>query len=98
MSSDKTENVLILQGGGSLGAFGCGVFKALANNNIKIDIEAGTSTTYCTDNSRLLLGKYAYMKVYGPNKTLLKISSSPHVGELLLQVKLNLQPRYQRGR
>jgi NTE family protein len=38
-----TENVLILQGGGSLGAFGCGVFKALVNNNIKIDIIAGTS-------------------------------------------------------
>ena len=35
--------MLILQGGGSLGAFGCGVFKALANSNIKIDIIAGTS-------------------------------------------------------
>jgi NTE family protein len=43
MSSNTIENVLILQGGGSLGAFGCGVFKALANNNIKIDIVAGTS-------------------------------------------------------
>jgi NTE family protein len=43
MSSDIIENVLILQGGGSLGAFGCGVFKALANNNTKIDIVAGTS-------------------------------------------------------
>ena len=43
MSSNKIENVLVLQGGGSLGAFGCGVFKALANNNIKIDIVAGTS-------------------------------------------------------
>ncbi len=41
--SDTIENVLILQGGGSLGAFGCGVFKALANNNVKIDIIAGTS-------------------------------------------------------
>jgi NTE family protein len=41
--SDIIENVLILQGGGSLGAFGCGVFKALANSNIKIDIIAGTS-------------------------------------------------------
>ena len=39
----KLTNVLILQGGGSLGAFGCGVFKALASNNIKIDIIAGTS-------------------------------------------------------
>ena len=37
------ENVLILQGGGSLGAFGCGVYKALMKNNIKIDIAAGTS-------------------------------------------------------
>ncbi len=41
--SDTIENVLILQGGGSLGAFGCGVCKALANSNIKIDIVAGTS-------------------------------------------------------
>ncbi len=41
--SETIENVLILQGGGSLGAFGCGVFKALANKNIKIDIIAGTS-------------------------------------------------------
>src|SRR5215208_5742689 len=42
-NNNKLENVLILQGGGSLGAFGCGVFKALANNNIKLDIIAGTS-------------------------------------------------------
>jgi NTE family protein len=42
-SDTAIENVLILQGGGSLGAFGCGVFKALANSNIKIDIIAGTS-------------------------------------------------------
>ena len=41
--NSRLENVLILQGGGSLGAFGCGVFKSLANNNIKIDIVAGTS-------------------------------------------------------
>lgn len=39
----KIENVLVLQGGGSLGAFGCGVSKAIANNNIEIDIIAGTS-------------------------------------------------------
>ena len=43
-SKSKTiENVLILQGGGSLGAFGCGVFKALAKRDIKVDIVAGTS-------------------------------------------------------
>jgi NTE family protein len=41
--SDLIENVLILQGGGSLGAFGCGVYKALAGSNIKVDIIAGTS-------------------------------------------------------
>jgi len=31
-SSDKIENVLVLQGGRSLGPSGCGVVKALANN------------------------------------------------------------------
>lgn len=31
-----TENVLILQGGGSLGAFACGVFKAFAKKKCKI--------------------------------------------------------------
>jgi len=41
--SNAVENVLVLQGGGSLGAFGCGVFKAIAKNNIKLDIIAGTS-------------------------------------------------------
>jgi len=34
MFSNKIENVLVLQGG---------VFKALTNNSIKIDIVAGTS-------------------------------------------------------
>lgn len=37
------ENVLILQGGGSLGAFACGVIKAFAKKNMKFDIIAGTS-------------------------------------------------------
>jgi NTE family protein len=37
------ETVLVLQGGGSLGAYECGVYKALANHNIKFDIVSGTS-------------------------------------------------------
>jgi NTE family protein len=40
-NNNGIENVLILLGGGSLGAFG--VFKGLANNDIPIDIVAGTS-------------------------------------------------------
>lgn len=39
----KIENVLILQGGGSLGAFGCGVIKGLVKNGIYFDIVCGTS-------------------------------------------------------
>jgi NTE family protein len=35
--------MLIMQGGGSLGAFACGVFKGLVKGNVKIDIAAGTS-------------------------------------------------------
>jgi NTE family protein len=42
-ASRKVENVLVLQGGGSLGAFACGVFKALVKEGIKIDIASGTS-------------------------------------------------------
>jgi hypothetical protein len=42
-NSKVIENVLILQGGGSLGAFGCGVFKALSQKDVKIDIVADTS-------------------------------------------------------
>jgi NTE family protein len=41
--SRTVENVLVLQGGGSLGAFGCGVFKSLARRGIRFDIVAGTS-------------------------------------------------------
>ena len=41
--NDSIENVLIMQGGGSLGAFGCGVFKALRKNKVKLHILAGTS-------------------------------------------------------
>ena len=41
--SRQTENVLVLQGGGSLGAFACGVFKGLVKKDIRIDIAAGTS-------------------------------------------------------
>jgi NTE family protein len=41
--SRTIENVLVLQGGGSLGAFGCGVFKSLARHGLRFDIVAGTS-------------------------------------------------------
>ena len=37
------ENVLVLQGGGSLGAFGCGVYKALVKHHLNLDLIAGTS-------------------------------------------------------
>ncbi|HET8793081.1 MAG TPA: patatin-like phospholipase family protein [Nitrososphaeraceae archaeon] len=37
------ENVLVLQGGGSLGAFACGAYKALLRKNLQFDIIAGTS-------------------------------------------------------
>ena len=39
----SAETVLVLQGGGSLGAYECGVYKTLAKHNIKFDIVSGTS-------------------------------------------------------
>jgi NTE family protein len=37
------ETVLVLQGGGSLGAYECGVYKTLVKHNIKFDVVSGTS-------------------------------------------------------
>ena len=39
----SSETVLILQGGGSLGAYECGVYKSLHKRGIKFDIISGTS-------------------------------------------------------
>ena len=41
--SRSIENVLVLQGGGSLGAFSCGVFKGLYDNGVRFDTVGGTS-------------------------------------------------------
>lgn len=41
--STKIETVIVLQGGGSLGAYECGVFKTLSKYNINFDFLAGTS-------------------------------------------------------
>ena len=37
------ETVLVMQGGGSLGAYECGVYKTLERRGIMFDIVAGTS-------------------------------------------------------
>ncbi|HEX6561435.1 MAG TPA: patatin-like phospholipase family protein [Nitrososphaera sp.] len=37
------ETVLVMQGGGSLGAYECGVYKVLERHGVKFDIVAGTS-------------------------------------------------------
>jgi NTE family protein len=42
-STAKYETVLVLQGGGALGAYECGVYKALEKHGIEFDIVAGTS-------------------------------------------------------
>ena len=39
----QSEAVLVLQGGGSLGAYECGVYKKLYEHGIKFDILAGSS-------------------------------------------------------
>jgi NTE family protein len=39
----QSETVLVMQGGGSLGAYEWGVFKTLTTHGIKFDIVAGTS-------------------------------------------------------
>lgn len=40
---EKIETVLTLQGGGALGAYECGVYKAISKHKVKLDIIAATS-------------------------------------------------------
>jgi NTE family protein len=42
-NSQGVETVLVMQGGGSLGAYECGVYKGLAKHGIRFDIVSGTS-------------------------------------------------------
>jgi NTE family protein len=42
-NSLNMETVLVMQGGGSLGAYECGVYKTLAKHDIRFDIVSGTS-------------------------------------------------------
>ena len=74
--SRQTENVLVLQGGGSLGAFACGVYKALVKKDIRIDIAAGTSMGAV--NAAIIVGS----KTDHPEKDLeefwLEIAESNH--------------------
>ena len=39
----RHETVLVMQGGGALGAYECGVYKTLEKHGIEFDIVAGTS-------------------------------------------------------
>lgn len=70
------ENVLILQGGGSLGAFACGVCKTFAKKEIKFDIIAGTSIG--SINGAIMAGS----KNYNPAKDLedfwIEVAESSH--------------------
>lgn len=43
MTTTRHETVLVMQGGGSLGAYECGVYKTLERHRIDFDIVAGTS-------------------------------------------------------
>jgi NTE family protein len=42
-TTSRHETVLVMQGGGSLGAYECGVYKTLEKHGIEFDIVAGTS-------------------------------------------------------
>lgn len=63
-STPLYETVLVMQGGGSLGAYECGVYKTLEKHDIKLDIIAGTSIGAI--NSAIICGS----KDPSPAKTL----------------------------
>lgn len=66
----KIESVLVLQGGGSLGAYECGVYKCLYKNQIKFEVLAGSSIGAVNASIICAAQKFAYQHSYaGGNKT-----------------------------
>ena len=57
----RSETVLVLQGGGSLGAYECGVYKALHKHGIKFDTVAGTSIGAI--NAAIIAAAYSHHSV-----------------------------------
>ncbi len=84
---DRTvEKVLVLQGGGSLGAFGCGAFKALSKLGIKFDIVSGTSIGAI--NAAIITGSRADEPAKALEEFWLEIAESTHsiIPEMMLPV------------
>ena len=67
----ETETVLVNQGGGSLGAYECGVSKVLAKHDIRFDIIAGSSIGAI--NATILASNYSYK--YGLKNSVLKLEN-----------------------
>ncbi|MGN6347850.1 MAG: patatin-like phospholipase family protein [Candidatus Nitrosocosmicus sp.] len=65
------ETVLVNQGGGSLGAYECGVSKVLAKHDIRFDIIAGSSIGAI--NATILASNYSYR--YGLKNSALKLEN-----------------------
>jgi NTE family protein len=63
----RVETVLVLQGGGSLGAYECGVYKTLAKHNIQFDIVSGTSIGAL---NAAIIASYSYDSVKNSTKEL----------------------------
>jgi NTE family protein len=63
----RVETVLVLQGGGSLGAYECGVYKTLAKHNIQFDIVSGTSIGAL---NAAIIASYSYDSVKNSTKQL----------------------------
>jgi NTE family protein len=61
------ETVLVLQGGGSLGAYECGVYKILAKHNVRFDIVSGTSIGAL---NAAIIASYSYDSVKNSAKEL----------------------------
>jgi NTE family protein len=63
----RVETVLVLKGGGSLGAYECGVYKTLAKHNIQFDIVSGTSIGAL---NAAIIASYSYDSVKNSTKEL----------------------------
>jgi NTE family protein len=86
------ETVLVMQSGGSLGAYECGVYKTLARHNIWFDVISGSSIG--SVNSTIIAASLRDLDAENPDRHESLIESAKKLEDFWLHAADNLTPAF----
>lgn len=88
----KPETVLVMQSGGSLGAYECGIYKTLARHNIWFDVISGSSIG--SVNSTIIAASLRDLDTENPDRHETLIESAKKLEDFWLHSADNLTPAF----